>query len=217
MKRDYTEILVILDRSGSMNLIREDTIGGFNTFLKGQKDIKVGETLLTLVQFDHECETIWDSENVENIEGLSEKTFIPRSTTSLLDAIGKSVIEKGIKLDKMSEIDKPERVICVIITDGEENSSREFDKARIKEMITHQTNKYNWEFVFIGANQDAISEANGIGIGYNNSLNYTANARGTSAVYNTVTESINQRKTRKASTNDGFFSENDRKKQSDAK
>lgn len=188
MKTGYTHVTIVLDRSGSMASTKEDVIGGFNRLLEDQKKVK-GEATITLNQFDDQYETVIDSADIQSAKKLTDKTFIPRGSTALLAAIGRSVDETGAMIKAKHEHDRPEKVIMVIITDGQENHSnyvewaKDRTKAAISAKIKHQTDVYKWEFVFIGANQDAISEAADIGIGASNAMDYAANAVGTQAVY----------------------------------
>ena len=134
MKKDYTHISLVLDRSGSMDSVKADTIGSFNTFLKEQKE-NPKECTFTLVQFDNEYEIIHDFVSLKKSKNLTEKTFVPRGMTALYDAIGRTINSVGQKLADMSEEDRPERVIFVVLTDGEENSSKEFHRDQINEII----------------------------------------------------------------------------------
>jgi len=160
-----TSIYVILDRSGSMESCRADTIGGFNTFIKKQKELKADTAFLSLYLFDHIYEISFENKKIDQVEPLSYETFEPRGQTALLDAIGKTIT--SIK-------DDDSNVIIVIITDGEENSSREFSKTKINELISQKKEK-GWEFVFLGANQDAIQEASKLGICGTAALTYSTN------------------------------------------
>lgn len=180
--RDATDITIVLDRSGSMASVANDTIGGFNAFLAGQR-AEPGEATVSLVQFDTEYEPLYTARPVAEAPDLTNKTFVPRGGTALLDAIGRTIIATGARLAGMADEDRPERVIFVILTDGEENSSREFHKAQIDEMIRHQTDAYQWAFVFLGANQNAIQTARSIGINSAAAMTYAATPKGTSEAF----------------------------------
>jgi uncharacterized protein YegL len=184
-KQGKTEIAAIIDRSGSMSTIKNDVIGGFNQFLKSQQE-QAGEATMTVVQFDNQYEITVDGKNISEVEELNENTFVPRGMTALLDAIGTTINSLGERFAKMNEEDRPEHVIVSIITDGDENSSREFTRDQINKMITHQQEKYNWKFIFLAANQDAIANARSIGISKDYALNFDANARGIQGVYNAI-------------------------------
>lgn len=209
--KDLTSITIILDRSGSMESVKDETITGFNSFLKSQKK-ESGEARLSLIQFDHEYEVVYLNKSLPAVSDLNAETYQPRGYTALLDAIGRTINEVGAKLAQTAESERPNKVLFVIITDGEENSSREFNKAKINEMITHQKQKYSWEFLFIGANQDAIAEAQNLGITADNALDYAANTAGTQAVFASL--AVNVGRYRKGG--DVQFSEADREVQAKA-
>lgn len=176
--KDITYIAVLLDRSGSMGSVKNDTIGGFNQFLKDQKTAG-DNALLTLVQFDTGgIDTIHESLAIKDVPELTDATYQPRGGTPLLDALGKSICSTGNALSAIPEPDRPDKVVFVVITDGQENSSCEYSKSRIKEMIEHQSNAYQWNFIYLGANQDAFAEAGGIGISMDNAATFdVANMR----------------------------------------
>ena len=160
MRPDLTDITLVVDRSGSMQERRADAQGGVNAFVQKQS-IEPGEALLTLVQFDTEYEIVHSGVPIQDVP---EYSLEPRGATALLDAVGRAINETGNRLGAMEEASRPGLVIFVITTDGLENSSREFTKKQIKEMIEHQQEKYGWNFTFLGANQDAFEEAGGLGI-----------------------------------------------------
>lgn len=191
MKSGLTDITIILDRSGSMQSIASDTIGGVNKFLADQRALP-GELNVTLVQFDDQdpFEVICKSTPVAQVKDLDKTTFTPRGSTPLLDAIGHGINETGTRLSALPEADRPEHVIFVIMTDGHENASRKFDKNEVMQAITHQRDTYKWQFVFLGANQDAIATAASIGIGANAALTYAANAKGTRATYSSLSSNV---------------------------
>lgn len=189
MKDNYTHIGVVLDNSGSMQIISNDTIGGFNGFLQAQKDAE-GEATITIYEFGNgsdmmttfltgdrikaaiEPKVRCDFTNIKEVEMLSHDNYRPNGGTPLLDTIGVAIARTGEKLKELPEALRPSKVLFVIITDGEENTSRKYNLKQIKEMITHQKDVYKWEFVFLGANQDAIQEASKMGILAGNSLTY---------------------------------------------
>ena len=162
MNRDLTEIIFLLDRSGSMAGLETDTIGGFNAFIEKQRQLE-GETIVTAVLFDDRYEILWNGIDA-NKAILTDKEYYVRGSTALLDAVGKTILDVGYRLSKTSEETRPGKVIFVITTDGMENSSKEFTYEKVKELIKHQQEKYNWEFIFLGANIDAAKEAGNIGI-----------------------------------------------------
>lgn len=162
--KDSTYIAVLLDRSGSMGSVKDDTIGGFNQFIQDQK-AGGDNALLTLVQFDTGgIDTIHESKPIKDVPELNAETYQPRGGTPLLDALGKTICSTGDALKAIPDDVRPDKVVFVIITDGQENASKEFKKMRIKDMIDHQSNVYKWQFIYLGANQDAFAEANAIGI-----------------------------------------------------
>ena len=212
--KDITDITIILDRSGSMNSVKSDTIGGFNSFLDEQKKV-AGEAVLSLVQFDDQYETIYSDKDINSADELTEGTFQPRGSTALYDAVGRTINSVGQKLAALPKNERPDTVIFVILTDGFENASREFSAVKISEMIRHQTEKYGWEFIFIGANQDAVLSAQQIGIKAGAALTYAANAKGTEEAFGSVARNVAKYRVSKLSA-ELHFSEEDRKKQEDA-
>ena len=177
MNDDLTDITIVLDRSGSMDVVRADTIGGFNAFLAEQK-AEPEAANLSLFQFDNLYETVHSVRPLQDVPELTPQTFVPRGSTALLDAIGRTINETGARLAAMPEAERPGKVLLVIMTDGEENSSQEFTRPQIFDMITHQRDVYNWQIAFIGANQDAIAVGASIGIPASNSLNYAHTGEG---------------------------------------
>jgi len=184
MKQGYTHIAVVLDRSGSMSTCATDTVGGFNAFVEDQKKVP-GEATLTLAQFDDVYELVHNGIALKDVPSLD---FHPRGYTALLDAIGKTINDTGAWLSQKPEDQRPERVFFVILTDGAENASREFTREQIFKMIRHQEDAYKWQFIFLGANQDAIKAGAGIGIKMDSALTY--NASNTSEAYRTFSGSL---------------------------
>lgn len=220
MRQDLTDITVVLDRSGSMETVRADTIGGFNTFLKEQQ-AQPGGANLTLVQFDDQYDTVYAAKPIKAAPELTAQTFVPRGMTALLDAIGRAINDTGKRLGDMSEADRPGKVIFVILTDGEENHSREFGLDKITEMIEHQRDKYNWLFVFLGANQDAIKAAAGMGIGSGQAMSFMANSQGVKCAFSATSRHMSnyrgpQGPTGPIGDNFDFYDAKDRKDQVDA-
>lgn len=189
-KENFTSINVIIDKSGSMSHLATDTIGGFNSFLKDQKAVP-GEAVVTLCTFSTGTpDMVYNFVKITDTIGLTEKTYHPSGGTALLDAIGATMNLVGTKLASLSEEERPSKVIFLIITDGHENSSHEFSKDQIKSMVEHQKSVYNWEFVFMGANIDAIDEGTNLGVSTFNSLNYDASSAGTHELYQQVSNSM---------------------------
>jgi uncharacterized protein YegL len=186
---NLTEIIVISDRSGSMGSIADDAIGGFNTFLKEQQEVP-GECKFTYCQFDNEYEVVHDGIPIRDMKPLDRSTFVPRGSTALLDAIGRTINVVGERLAKTSEDQRPGKVIVVILTDGQENFSKEFSRDQIFEMITTQHDQFKWEFVFLAANQDAIAGGASLGISAAGSANYSPDAFGSRAIYKNASMGI---------------------------
>ena len=181
--KDTTDITIILDRSGSMQAIRTDTIGGFNSFLEEQKKLP-DKASLSLIQFDHEYEPVYRGIDIQDAAKLTLETFVPRGNTALYDAVGRTIVKTGERLAKLPEAERPKRVLFLIITDGAENASREYSAAMLHSMITEQREKYAWEFVFLGANQDSFLNAQQIGVAL--AANFVADAQGTHSLYSNV-------------------------------
>ena len=180
MNTQLTEIAFILDRSGSMEPLVAQTIAGFNQFLRDQQSLP-GQARFTLVLFDNIIETPVDALPVAEVVSLNETTYTTRGSTALLDAIGLTIDRIGKRLANTPEDDRPGKVIVAILTDGEENASNHFSMADINTRITHQRDVYQWEFLFLGANQDAIAAASRLGIAAHNSATYAADGVGVSA------------------------------------
>ncbi len=189
MKKNLAELIFILDRSGSMSGLESDTIGGYNSMLKKQMD-SAGEAFITTVLFDDEYELLHDRINLKGVRPITEKEYFVRGTTALLDAIGKS-IQKIINVQRnTSEDEKSEKILFVITTDGLENASREYSYAKIKAMIEYQKSKYGWEFIFLGANIDAVSEAEKFGIDSSRAAQYHNDKEGIELNYKAVSDAI---------------------------
>ena len=159
MNLNLTDVNILLDRSGSMESCRVEAENGVNHFIESQK--KDGDVNLTLAQFDNEFEYVTRNTPIKQVGKFK---LVPRGMTALLDAVGRLINETGERLSKMNESDRPGLVVVVIVTDGIENASHEFTKSQIKSMIERQTKDYNWQFTYLGANQDAFGEARGLGI-----------------------------------------------------
>jgi hypothetical protein len=188
--KNKTDITIILDRSGSMESVKADTIGGFNSFLSSQQNNET-EACLSLLQFDDQFDTLYIDKNVKLADKLTAATFQPRGMTALFDAIGITINSVGQRLAALPEAERPDKILLVIVTDGEENSSREFTADKIAEMINHQRDVYKWEFMFIGANQDAVLSANKIGIPTQAALTYAANSEGTQIAFSMMANKVN--------------------------
>lgn len=184
---NLSEIIILLDRSGSMQKIAEDTRGGFDTFVAEQRKLP-GECVLTLVQFDSDgIDTVHESKPIADVPPL---VFVPRSWTPLLDAIGQTIMKVGQRYAALAEDKRPGKVIFVIITDGQENCSQEFKLAQIKEMIGEQISKWKWKFTYLGANVDAFAEAALLGIPTLGAANVAHDSKGTKAAYRGLSGSV---------------------------
>ena len=158
-----TEIVFVLDRSGSMHSVLHDVIGGFNQFVKEQKAVP-GECTMSLFQFDTIYEPVYVGKNIQEVEELTLATFQPRGSTALNDAVGRAIVETGAALAARDEKDRPELVLFCIYTDGHENASREYSSQQVKTLIEQQTDVYKWEFSFLGAGVDQFDTAGVYGI-----------------------------------------------------
>ena len=183
MKKGLTELVFIVDRSGSMAGLEKDTIGGFNSMLKEQAELE-GEARVTTVLFDNQYRLLHDRIDICAVAPLTETDYRVGGGTALLDAIGRTIKKIRAVQKQTAEEYRAEKVLFVIITDGEENSSRKYSAEQIKECIEHQKEKYGWEFVFFGANMDAVLEASKLGIAAEFARGWLANAAGTAMAYN---------------------------------
>ena len=189
MKKNLTEIVFILDRSGSMAGLEEDTIGGFNAMIEKQKR-EPGEAYVSTVLFDNTCDVIHDRVAIRKVAPMTRKEYYVRGCTALLDAVGKAIHHIGNAHKYAREEDRPEKTIFVITTDGMENASRRYSYEKVKSMITHQKEKYGWEFLFLGANIDAAAVAGRFGIGEDCAVNYHNDSIGTALNYEVVSDAI---------------------------
>ena len=210
MRTGYTHISILLDRSGSMQSIVNDVIGGFNSFIKAQQK-EPGKLTVTLAQFDTDYEVLHQNAEVAAVQPLTEQTFVPRGGTALLKFATKLINDTGATLAAMPESERPEKVLFVMITDGEENASNdsklnqplprtfnsfnavplvqelEFTNDKLKALTAHQKEKYNWEFMYIGANQDAFAVGQSLGV---TSVNYMATEKGTGQMFAAFSKSM---------------------------
>ena len=189
MKKNLTELVFILDRSGSMAGLEKDTIGGFNAMIEKQKK-EPGQALVSTVLFDNETEVIHDRVDIQKISPMTEKEYYVRGCTALLDAVGGEIHHIGNVHKYAREEDRPEKTLFVITTDGMENASRKYSYERLKGMIQQQKEKYGWEFIFLGANIDATREAARFGIDADRAANYHADQKGTAVIYDAVNEAV---------------------------
>lgn len=194
MKKGLTELVFILDRSGSMHGLQSDTIGGFNGMLEKQKK-KDGEANVTTVLFNDVYEIVHDHFPIGMVQPLTEKDYEAFGFTALLDAVGKT-IQKMVNIQRhLPKHARAEKVIFVIMTDGMENSSRKYSYEKVKKMIEKQKEKHGWEFMFLGANMDAVSEAEKVGIGADRSVTFQNDSQGIAINYEVVEDTITQMRT----------------------
>lgn len=201
MKKGLTELVFIIDRSGSMSGLESDTIGGYNAMLEKQKT-EPGEALITTVLFDDRYELLHDRINLKGVKPITDKEYYVRGSTALLDAIG-NTINKIVNAHRhTSKEEVAEQTLFVITTDGMENASREFSYDKVRQMIEYQKNKYGWEFIFLGANIDAVETAQRFGIQHDRAADYNADGEGTMLNYDVISEAVsNIRANRKITEN----------------
>ena len=189
MKNGITELVFILDRSGSMSGLEADTIGGFNSMIEKQKK-EPGQCWVNTVLFDHETQVLHDRVPLEQVQPITEKEYFVRGCTALLDAVGGAIRHISNIHRYARPEDVPEHTVFVITTDGYENASRRFTAQKVKEMIRHEQEKYGWEFLFLGANIDAVAAAGRIGIDESRAANYVSDGAGTQLNYAVVSEAV---------------------------
>lgn len=189
MKKGLTELVFILDRSGSMSGLESDTIGGYNAMLDKQKK-EPGEAIITTVLFDDKYELLHDRINLRGIAPITDKEYYVRGNTALLDAVGKTINKIGNAQKYTAEDERAEHVMVVITTDGMENASCEFNYEKVRQMIEHQKSKFGWEFIFLGANIDAVATAERFGICKDRATNYNADSEGTLLNYAVINETV---------------------------
>ena len=205
MKKDFTQIILVLDRSGSMSSMAQATISGFNEFINRQRALP-GDASLLAIKFDDQYEPLFDGP-LAQVPPLDNTTFVPRGMTALHDAIGKTIDDAGMKLAATQEDQRPDKVVFVILTDGLENASKIYNRDRIASMIKHQREKYSWEFVFLGANQDAILVGEALNIPKHAAMTYAASPVAIQATMAAASDYLAQHRAGKAAA----FSEEQRK------
>jgi len=189
MKTGLTELVMILDKSGSMGGLETDTIGGYNAMLEKQKAVE-GDAHLTTVLFDNNYELLHDRIDIKAVSPITDKEYVIGGSTALLDAIGTTINKIGNAQKHTAEEYRAEKVMFVIITDGAENSSREYSAGRVKQMIEHQKTRYRWEFIFLGANIDAVQTAEHFGINADRAQTYRADRKGVSLNYCVMSDAV---------------------------
>ena len=189
MKKGLTELVMILDRSGSMSGLEADTIGGFNSMIERQKK-EDGEVLVSVVLFDDVPEVIYDRVNIRNVEPMNDRQYYVRGCTALLDAVGGAIHHIGNVHKYARGEDVPEKTLFIITTDGMENSSRKYNYEKVRRMIERQKEKYHWEFLFLGANIDAVQVAGRFGISSNRAVRYEHDQAGTRLNYEVMSQAV---------------------------
>ena len=189
MKTNLTELVFILDRSGSMSGLESDTIGGFNSMLQKQQ-AEPGECRITTILFDNQYEVLHDRIDIKAVSPITEREYFVRGNTALLDAVGKTINKIGGVQKNTAEEYRADKVLFVITTDGMENASREFDYGKLKSMIERQKSKYGWEFIFLGANIDAVDVANRFGIERNRAQNFRNDSEGITLNYEVLSQTV---------------------------
>ena len=194
MRKGLTEVIFILDRSGSMSGLEADTIGGFNSMIEKQKK-EEGEAYISTLLFDDMTEVLYDRVPVNKVEPMNDKQYYVRGCTALLDAIGGAIHHIGNVHKYAREEDRPEKTLFIITTDGMENASHQYSYDKVKKMVEKQKKKYGWEFLFLGANIDAIEVAGKFGIAANRAINYESDERGTRLNYEVLSETVRRFRT----------------------
>lgn len=189
MRQGLTEVVFILDKSGSMSGLEADTIGGFNSMIEKQKK-EDGEAIISTVLFSDENDVIYDRVDVNKVEPMNDKQYSVGGCTALLDAIGGAIHHIGNVHKYAREEDRPEKTLFIITTDGMENASRKYNYNKIKSMVERQKEKYGWEFLFLGANIDAIEVAGKFGIGVDRALNYNCDKEGTALNFDVLSKTV---------------------------
>lgn len=189
MRKGLTEMVFILDRSGSMHGMEADTIGGFNSMIEKQKALE-GQACVSTILFDHESVVLHDRVGLSKIQPMTDRDYTVRGCTALLDAIGGAIHHIALVHKYARKEDVPERTVFVIITDGMENASRHYSAERVKKMIEKEKNKYGWEFLFLGANIDAVETAANFGIAQDRAVSYRSDSQGTRLNYEVVHDAV---------------------------
>lgn len=189
MNKELTEVIFIMDRSGSMRLLEEDTIGGYNSFLDQQRR-ESGDAVVTTILFDNHFEVLHDYMKIEEVKPITRKEYYARGMTALLDAVGKTIAKAEHRQNFTPEAETPGKTIVVIITDGMENSSKEYRLSTVRDMIRTQQEKHGWKFIFLGANIDAVKTAEDMGIAAKRSAAYHNDSTGIRTNFEGVTAAV---------------------------
>jgi len=195
MREDLTEVAVVIDRSGSMEAIRTDAIGGFNAFL-AQQQTEPGELRMTIVLFNHEIETIHARVPVAEVKPLDERSYVPSGTTALHDAFGRTIDELGQRLSATPEPERPGQVIVALLTDGLENASRDYTLKQIRQRVKRQQERYGWVFLFLAAGQDAVLEGEKLAIPAEQAFSFAPTSQGIREAHEVLSAEVSRRKKR---------------------
>lgn len=206
MNENLTELVFILDRSGSMRGLESDTIGGFNSMIERQKK-EEGEAIISTVLFDDQCEVLHDRVDIKKVEPMTDEDYYVRGCTALLDAVGGAIHHIGNVHKYAREEDRPAKTLFVITTDGLENASRQYSIKTVRQMIERQKEKYHWEFIFLGANIDAVKVAGSMGIDRGHAANYHCDATGTALNYVVLEEAVTRIRRAKGQTSGEVLSD----------
>ena len=191
MRKGLTEVVFILDRSGSMSGLEADTIGGFNSMIAKQKK-EAGEAYISTVLFDDQTEVLYDRVPIQRVEPMNDNQYYVRGCTALLDALGGAIHHIGNVHKYAREEDRPEKTLFIITTDGMENASHKYSYDKVKKMVERQKKEYGWEFLFLGANIDAIEVAGRFGIAANRAINYKCDSKGTQLNYEVLSRTVSE-------------------------
>ena len=189
MRKGLTEVVFILDRSGSMSGLEADTIGGYNSMLSKQKQ-EEGEAIISTVLFDDQTEILHDRKDLDQVEKITDKDYYVRGCTALLDAIGGAIHHIGRVQKEMPEDDRPEKTLFIITTDGMENASKQYSYEKVKKMVEKKKKKHHWEFIFLGANIDAIDVASRFGVAANRAVRYECDSAGTALNFDVMSKMV---------------------------
>ena len=189
MRKGLTEVVFILDRSGSMSGLEADTIGGYNSMLSKQKQ-EEGEAIISTVLFDDQTEILHDRKSLDKVERITDKDYYVRGCTALLDAVGGAIHHIGKVQKEMPEEDRPEKTLFIITTDGMENASKRYSYGRVKKMVEKKKRKHHWEFIFLGANIDAIEVAGRFGVAANRAVRYECDCAGTALNFDVMSKMV---------------------------
>lgn len=196
MKENLSEIVFILDRSGSMESMRAEAIGGFNKFIESQQ-AEPDPANVSLVLFDDEYSTVFSSIPIQRVRKIGNDDFVPRACTALLDAVGRAIDELGQRLSNMNEEDRPGHVVVVILTDGLENASRRYSQSQVADMVRHQRETYSWEFIFLGADLAALEHARSLNIDPASTAQFQASKEGMLNSYMCTSDMVSETRARK--------------------